>query len=550
MADVQIWRQQLVHSVFRILVVVAPIVAVAGSYYDYMHHTAWTIPVYWLAWGLVILVTFWRRVPYAVKAGLLIVIFYVLAILDFLSDGRGGSGRLFLLLMPFAAGLLFGRRESLFTLGLALVTMAGLGWAFSSRYITIEADVSSTDPAGWVSNIAVLLLLAAFVIAAHDYVIPRLMAALTQSRQLAQELAKEQSHLTEQVAERTQDLQRRSIQLEAAAQVGRDAASVLDVDQLILRVVNLISERFGFYHVGLFLVDSSGEWVELRAASSAGGKRMLERGHRLRVEDRGIVGYAAHRRQARIALDTGADAVFLKNPDLPDTRSEMALPLQARGQVIGVLDVQSTVPQAFGEEDTAVLQTLADQVALAIGNARLFQQSQASLEAERRAYGELSRQAWSQLLGAQSGLGFVSDQKGTAPAGKVLEPEMEQAMQQKQVAVAEGDGTALAAPIQVRGQVIGVVDVQRPANSGAWTPDQIAVVQTLTEQLGMALDSARLYQDTQRRATQEQLVGQVTARIRETLDIDTVLQTAAREMEQAMSLHDVTIRLQLGGNHE
>lgn len=542
-ADIQTWQHQLVQSVLRILVVVAPLAAVAGSYYDYTHQTYWIIPIYWLAWGLVLLVTFWRRVPYAAQAGLIVVVFYALAVLDFATDGRGGSGRLFLLLMAFAAGLLFGRWGGIFSLGLAIATIVGMGWVISTGYITIRAEVSSTDPAGWASNTLVLLLLGTFVVASHNYVIPRLMAALAQSRQLAQELDQERGRLAEQVTERTQDLQRRNVQLEAAAQVGRDAASVLNVDELLLRVVNLISARFGFYHVGLFLADPSGAWMELKAVSSEGGRRMLERGHRLRIEDKGIVGLAAQRGQARIALDTGADAAFLTNPDLPDTRSEVALPLQARGQIIGVLDVQSTAPQAFSDQDIAVLQTLADQVALAIGNAQLFQQSQESLEAERRAFGELSRQAWTQLLQTRAAVGFVCDQGGTAPAGNSLEPQMLAAMQKKQAVLADGDAAALALPIKVRDQVIGVVDMHRPSGTGAWTPDQIAIVQTLTDQLSVALESARLYQDTQRRAAQEQLVGEVTSRMRETLDVETVLRTAAQELRLALGVPELNIRL-------
>ncbi len=373
---------------------------------------------------------------------------------------------------------------------------------------------------------------------------PREVASLASAfNSMTQQLRNLISGLEQRVEERTRELARRSSYLEATARVAREASATLDAAQLLPRIVNLISEQFGFYHAGIFLIDTSGEWAELQAASSEGGQRMLARKHRLRVEERGIVGYTAHSGQARIALDTGADRVFLQNPYLPDTRSEMALPLRARGEIIGVLDVQSTFPQAFSEEDVAVLQTLADQVALAISNARLFQQVQESLEAERRAYGELSRQAWRQLLRTRPGLGFVSDQKGTVPADKELKPEMKQAIQARQLAVAEGDGTALALPIQVRGQVIGVVDIQRPAGSGEWAPDQIAVIQTLAEQLGVALESARLYQDTQRRAVRERLVGEVTARVRESLDMDTVLKTAVQEIVQSLDLPEVTIRM-------
>ena len=157
---------------------------------------------------------------------------------------------------------------------------------------------------------------------------------------------------------------------------------------MLSSAVRLISERLDFYHTGLFFVDPSGEWAVLQAASSEGGRRMLERGHRLRVGAQGIVGDVAARGMPRIALDVGRDAVFFDNPDLPDTHSEMAMPLRSRDVVIGVLDVQSRERGAFTPEDIGVLQTLADQVALAISNARLFSEAQEALATQQRVYAE------------------------------------------------------------------------------------------------------------------------------------------------------------------
>jgi len=336
--------------------------------------------------------------------------------------------------------------------------------------------------------------------------------------------------LEQRVAERTAALARRTGYLEATAAVSKDVTSELDMRVLLTKVVNEISQRFGIYHTGIFLLDATSTWAELQAASSAGGQRILARGHRLRVGQQGMVGYVSSTGQTRIALDVGADATFFDNPDLADTRSEMALPLRARGEIIGVLDVQSTEPQAFAQEDTATLQTLADQVAMAISNARLFQQVQASLEAEHRAYGELSRQAWQQLLKARSVVGYRS-QKG------IVATLDNQALEQAR----DNPLPTVSVPLQVHDQVIGVIDARKP--QGAWTSEEIALVEALAEQMGVALESARLYQDTQRRAAQERLIGEVTSRIRESLDVETVLKTTASEMRQALDLDNLVIRL-------
>jgi len=168
----------------------------------------------------------------------------------------------------------------------------------------------------------------------------------------------------------------RALRLAAASEVARDATAILDVKWLLDETVRLISERFGFYHAGVFLLDDKGEYAVLHAASSEGGRRMLEREHRLKVGEVGIVGFVTGTGELRIALDVRKDAVHFSNPDLPDTRSEMALPFTVRGQVIGALDVQSTEVSAFTNEDVATLQIMADHLANAIESARLYEKLQ------------------------------------------------------------------------------------------------------------------------------------------------------------------------------
>jgi GAF domain-containing protein/HAMP domain-containing protein len=347
--------------------------------------------------------------------------------------------------------------------------------------------------------------------------------------------------LEERVEERTQDLAERAQYLEATAEVARDAASELDLDDLLSRVVRLISERFDFYHSGLFLIDQTGEWAVLQAASSSGGARMLERGHRLKVGETGTVGYVTAYGEPRVALDVGKDAVFFDNPDLPETRSAMTLPLRARGEIIGALDVQSKQPRAFTEEDTAVLQVLADQVAMAISNAQLFHQVQESLEAERRAYGEISRQAWLDMVRRQSHLGYASDAQGIRPVGERSSAAMERVSREGRTV--QQDGRTLAVPIRVRGNVVGAVRLRKSDEEPGWTEEEIALMEVVTERLNVTLERARLHEETQRRAARERLTSEVTARMRETLDMDSVLKTAVREMREALGLHDVMIQL-------
>ncbi|MDY7077602.1 MAG: GAF domain-containing protein [Chloroflexota bacterium] len=328
------------------------------------------------------------------------------------------------------------------------------------------------------------------------------------------------------------DLERHTKYMEATAEVARDVTSVLNPQELLDRVAALISERFGFYHTGIFLIDPSGEWAVLQATSSEGGQQMLARGHRLRVGQEGIVGYVTSQGECRIALDMDADTMSSDNQYLPDTRSEMTLPLQARGEIIGALDVQSTYPAAFKDEDMAVLQTLADQVAMAISNAHLFQQAQESLEITRRAYSELSREAWADMLHAQPDIGYYCDDGGITSVTNL-----------PSITHDDGDLPEMSIPILVRDRIIGTIDAHKHSSAGKWTTEEIALLETLTDRLGVALESARLYQDAQNRAARERLTREITDKMRRATNVEDIVQTAVDELFSILKTSRAFVRL-------
>ncbi len=187
------------------------------------------------------------------------------------------------------------------------------------------------------------------------------------------------------------DLEHRSRLLQTAAEVSKSASTILNPEKLMEQAVGLIRERFDFYYVGLFLVDEPGEYAVLRAGTGEAGRRMLRADHRLAVGGESMIGWAVAHAQARIALDVGKEAVRFDNPDLPDTRSEMALPLISRGRCIGALTVQSVEEAAFSDDDIAVLQTMADQLAIAIENARLYEAAQGEIARRRQVEEELRK---------------------------------------------------------------------------------------------------------------------------------------------------------------
>lgn len=340
-------------------------------------------------------------------------------------------------------------------------------------------------------------------------------------------------NLEQRVSQRTSELENRSIQLKAATEVGHAVATIRELDQLLAIITRLISESFGFYHVGIFLLDEDNEYAVLRAANSEGGRHMLERGHKLKVGQQGIVGYTTQRRQPRIALNVGLDSSHFNNPHLPETRSEMALPLIVGGQLLGVLDIQSTKENAFHQDDIDSLQVLADQVAIAISNARLLEQTHQLLDSERRAYRQINRQAWIDYLSETAQQGYIRTKDGVRPINSGATAPT----------ASEVDHQSISLPVKVRGTTIGFIKARKPERAGQWTSEQISLLENLCTQLGIALDSARTYQETQMRAHNERTLAEISAHIRETLDVDYVLRTATGELMEALKLAEVEVRL-------
>ena len=338
------------------------------------------------------------------------------------------------------------------------------------------------------------------------------------------------SGLEETVGNRTADLERRAIQMETAAEVAREAAAIRDLQELLDQVSTLISERFGFYHTGIFLIDDTGEYAVLQSANSEGGQRMLARGHKLQVGKVGVVGYSAGQGEPRIAQDVGADVIYYDNPDMPATRSEMALPLMVRNQVIGVLDVQSEQANAFSAEDVQVLQTLADQIALAIENTRLFQSSQDAIEELEYLYDREIGQAWKKRIENKSST-YQYSRTGSSRS------------QNESTEYFDENQQKISRPITFRGHTIGSLDLMREADQNPWSDDEISLIEEIMEQTALALESARLSEQIRLRSDQIQLLQEVTALAASTLDETILLETAVQKILVGFNLLNCSIVL-------
>jgi len=359
--------------------------------------------------------------------------------------------------------------------------------------------------------------------------------------------------LEERVNERTAELNnanntnlQRARQFEAISQVVSAISSFQDLETLLPQITKVISEQFNIYHTGIFLLDNNREFAILRAANSEGGKKMLAREHKLAVGQTGIVGFVAVTGQPRIASDVGADAVFFDNPDLPNTHSEIALPLRYAGQIIGALDVQSTQSNAFSQDDVEILITLADQVASAIKNTLALEEARDTISKFQSSVNEKTYESWKVIQSKSLGLGFQLTGSVIKPLDAPLEGgHIQQALAQNKAVLSTGENAPsnLAIPIRLRGQTVGIINL-RTNNNYKLTKDDAEIAEAVTERLSLAIESATLLQATQHRADIERLTTDISSKIGSSTRFETILQTAAQELSRALGGSDVLVQIE------
>lgn len=496
------------------------------------------------------LMLFLSRQGYIKTAGLLLVttIWMGLSYLTWIADGIRDVAFFGYSVPILVAGLLLGWQGAVsFTL-LSIISGWALAYAETYQLFTPTLDQPlnfARDTTGVFALMGVVIYL----------MITSLQNALNRSRAAAQELSLSNQELNElrvdlekRVEDRTSELKKRAAQLEAVSSVARTIASVQEIDTLLPAITRLVSQQFGFYHVGIFLLDPQHRNAVLRAANSQGGMLMLGRQHSLPLDSHSIVGYSASRGEPRIALDVGADAVYFNNPDLPDTRSEMAIPLRVAGNVIGALDVQSTETNAFSQEDINVLSTLADQVAIAIENARLFGEARRALDESQALFNKYTQQEWSNFARQAKPNGFLFDGKQVLPLDNNSKREPVKSAIQTGSLSLEKASASVAIPIKFRGQTIGVLDVRSKTGQRHWKQDEIAMLEAAAERAGLALENARLVESAQRRAARERAIGDISTRLGAVSNLESILQTAVEELGRKIGgAAEVTLEI---GSHD
>ena len=439
--------------------------------------------------------------------------------------------------------------------GLVILSSIGVVWALALLEVNGFLTPVLQQPIGYSWDLTFIFIIIAMLISYSTTSLRNAIFRANKSeaslRTSNKELQELNQSLEERVTSRTAELElanqrneKRARQFEAVAQVARATTTNESLETLLPRLASLINEQFGFYHAGIFLLDEDRTNAVLRAANSEGGKRMLARGHKLQVGQTGMVGFVSAIGTPRIALDVGDDAVYFDNPDLPNTRSEMALPLRVANEIIGVLDVQSIVSNAFQEEDIETLSTLADQVAIAIQNARTYEKMQELVKEAQKESAAYLQDTWRVLQSEETAIGYQVNNGKVNPLNRPLTSvHVKKAMKERQTVTESGRNAALAIPIRLREEVIGVMDIHTPAEH-EWDEDEVDIAEAVADRLSLALETSLLLKSTQRRAEIERITADISGKIGATTQFDSILRTAAEELSRVLGGSEVLVQIQ------
>jgi GAF domain-containing protein len=452
--------------------------------------------------------------PYWLRAGILLLAVYLWAATELLSYGVLGDSMYIFLGLITIATMLFSTRGGMAALAVSFITFGVTAWLnLTGKFAFLETSLLAawTD---WVSNVLTLALFSGIIIVGFQQLDAEYLKAQKKSEESARELEKQKDILEERVAERT-------LQFKAVNEVGSAASSLLDPDELINRVVNLITDRFGYYYAALFLTDPTHRWAELKGATGEAGHLLKENKHRLEIGGRSMVGMAVSNQAARVALDVEMEQNRFKNPLLPYTRSEIALPLMVAGRVLGALDVQAAQEGAFGPQEIEVLQNMASQVSIALDNASLFQQVQQDLSEIQNIQRQYTAQTWERTANKEELRYEVGDE------------------------ISSETNNELEVPLALRGGVIGNIKLD---SDNEWTPEQRNLIESIASQASLALENARLVEESQASASRERLIAEISGKIWSSTSMDGILRAAAQELGKALNASEATIELNLKDN--
>lgn len=363
-------------------------------------------------------------------------------------------------------------------------------------------------------------------------------------------------YFVQQVTQIATDAHRSVSLLSASADIGNDVSQMLELTLLLDRAVEIVRDRFAFYHVSIFLTDENERYAHLTASTGEVGERMLARGHRLPINSDSVVGRSAQAKDLIIARDTDSESGHSFNELLPFTRSELAVPIVDNNGIVGVVDVQSRRPDAFIASEIEALRVIVNQLATAIRNARLFEDKERSIRENKRLFIEaetnlreiqrlnrqLTKQAWTDYLRSERRIDGVTLSDENFRNTAEWSEEMISASRRRRAITSESDGKRkVAVPIELRGEVVGAIELETEPNTKK--DDLVDMVRSVSQRLAVSLDNARLFEESNEATAQEQRVGEIVSQYQAAGSVDELLRVTLQGLAETLGAEQASIRL-------
>ena len=423
---------------------------------------------------------------------------------------------------------------------LGLLAYAGY-WTFSAFFLLLTLGAGFLTARGWVAALD-RLTSSLERVSAGDLSVKTEITSQDELGRLAESFNEMTAHLRQTFENSEQRLQERTSLLEISAEIGRTATAILLPDELINQVVNLITQRFGITFTALYLVDELGEWAELRDATGEAGQALRARDHRVLLGGQNIVGTAITSRTSQMVLDIPEEAGHFKNPLVPPTHSEITLPLLVGDQVLGALDLHAHEQAVFNERNLETFQNMADQIAIALQNAFLYQQTQQQLAEISRVNRISMQEGWQSFQETQSHLGFLYKKNRLKEITSPQIPGLEKIVEEHGPVFGNQDGNAtMTLPFILRDQLIGALHLKTEKHD--WDTDDLTIIETVTRQAALAFENARLVEATQLLALREQQINQISSLIRSSIDIESILKTTISQLATTLNVKEASIQL-------
>lgn len=463
--------------------------------------------------------------PFRIRALTLLGVVSAIGVYTILKWGTWSDGSIFLLITVVLSSLLFSRRIDFIVFGINMVfllTTATLQQL--DIFSLIDARAPAINLEDWVLYIVNFSIAGILVVVALGQFKKEFTRIIQEMQSTFKILTDERTQLEDRVRQRTEELRMQTTQLRTSTSVARIVAEIQNITELMETVTRLVSEQFEYYHVGLYILDDHKKTAFLQAASSATGKLLIGQGFRIEPDRRNAFNIVVEQNRPYISSDTDR-ANFVRDINFPLTRSRMILPLSVRGEVIGILDIHSDQPQVFNTQDAEILQTLSDLVAISFDNVRLINETKNLVNQLEINTSFQTHETWSKLTSRRKSA-YQYTPAGVRPIFNIDKQD-------------GNDG--LRVPLILYGQNIGTIKLKRKGDTSDWSERERTLVAKIADQVALALENSRLVDEAQKSSLRDQMIANISSRVRETLDVESVIRTAATELRRVFDLKEAEI---------